>query len=95
MRAQHVVAPHMSAEGNVGPLALTLPAVRCTPGIVNRIKEILAQYPGSAEVHLQLRTGDQVKTFRLGDGFRVELTSALFADLKAVLGPSCVGLGAS
>jgi len=93
MRAQHVVAPHMSAEGNVGPLALTLPAVRCTPGIVNRIKEILAQYPGSAEVHLQLRTGDQVKTFRLGDGFRVELTSALFADLKAVLGPSCVGVG--
>ena len=93
MRAQHVIAPHMSAEGNVGPLALTLPAVRCTPGIVNRIKEILAQYPGSAEVHLQLRTGDQVKTFRLGDGFRVELTSALFADLKAVLGPSCVGVG--
>ena len=31
----------------------------------------------------------------VGDGFRVELTSALFADLKAVLGPSCVGLGAS
>ncbi|MHA6524936.1 DNA polymerase III subunit alpha [Tessaracoccus sp. G1721] len=93
MRAQHVVAPHMSAEGNAGPLALTLPAVRCTPGVVSRIKEILAQYPGSAEVHLQLRTGDQVKTFRLGDGFRVELTSALFADLKAVLGPSCVGVG--
>jgi len=93
MRAQNVIAPHMSAEGAVGPLALTLPAVRCTPGVVNRIKEILAQYPGAAEVHLQLRTGDKVTTFRLGDGFRVELTSALFADLKAVLGPSCVGMG--
>ncbi|HSO70761.1 MAG TPA: DNA polymerase III subunit alpha [Arachnia sp.] len=93
MRAQHLVSPHVSAEGNVGPLALTLPAVRCTPGVVARIKEILSQYPGAAEVHLQLRTGDQVKTFRLGDGFRVELTSALFADLKAVLGPSCVGVG--
>ena len=93
VRAQNIVSPHMSAEGNAGPLALTLPAVRCTPGVVNRLKTILAQYPGSAEVHLNLRTGDQVKTFRLGDGFRVELTSALFADLKAVLGPSCVGLG--
>ena len=41
-------------------------------------------YPGAAEVHLNLRTGEQIKTFRLGDGFRVELTSALFADLKAV-----------
>ena len=93
MRASNVFSPHMSSEGQAGPLALTLPAVRCTPGVVNRIKEILAQYPGAAEVHLALRTGDQVKTFRLGDGFRVELTSALFADLKAVLGPSCVGVG--
>ena len=85
----------MSAEGQVGPLALTLPAVRCTPGVVNRLKEILAQYPGAAEVHLALRSGEQLKTFKLGEGYRVELTSALFADLKAVLGPSCVGVGRS
>ena len=95
MRASNVFSPHMSTEGNVGPLALTLPAVRCTPGVVEQIKRILAQYPGAAEVHLALRTREQVKTFRLGDGYRVELTSALFADLKAVLGPSCVGLGRS
>ncbi|MDO5676596.1 MAG: DNA polymerase III subunit alpha [Propionibacteriaceae bacterium] len=93
MRAQQVLTPHVSAEGNAGPLALSIPAVRCTPGMVNRLKDILAQYPGSAEVHLNLRTGDQIKTFRLGDGFRVDLTSALFADLKAVLGPACVGMG--
>ncbi|SHI62149.1 DNA polymerase-3 subunit alpha [Tessaracoccus bendigoensis DSM 12906] len=92
VRAQGVTVPHLSAEGNIGPLALMLPAVRCTPGVVGELKRILALYPGSAEVHLNLRTGEQVKTFRLGDGFRVELTSALFADLKAVLGPSSVGL---
>ena len=95
MRAQRLYAPHVSAEGNAGPLMLSLPAVRCTPGVVNRLKEILAQYPGAAEVHLQLRTGDKVKTFRLGDGFRVEMTSPLYADLKAVLGPACVGVGRS
>ncbi|WP_245244222.1 DNA polymerase III subunit alpha [Tessaracoccus sp. MC1865] len=93
MRAQQIITPHVSAEGNVGPLALSLPAVRCTPGLVNRLKEILALYPGAAEVHLSLRTGDTIKTFRLGDGYRVNLTSALFADLKAVLGPACVGMG--
>lgn len=93
MRAQNISSPQVSGDGEAGPLALTLPAVRCTPGVVNRIKEILSEYPGAAEVHLQLRTGDKVKTFRLGDGFRVQLTSALFADLKAVLGPSCVGVG--
>ncbi len=93
MRAQQIITPHVSAEGNVGPLALSLPAVRCTPGVVNRLKGILAQYPGAAEVHVNLRTGSKIKTFRLGDGYRVDLTSALFADLKAVLGPSCVGMG--
>nr|WP_220488323.1 DNA polymerase III subunit alpha [Tessaracoccus sp. MC1756] len=93
MRAQQIITPHVSAEGNVGPLALSLPAVRCTPSLVNRLKEILALYPGAAEVHLSLRTGDKIKTFRLGDGYRVDLTSALFADLKAVLGPACVGMG--
>lgn len=94
MRAQNVVAPHMSAEGNVGPLALTLPAVRCTPGVVNRLKEILAQYPGAAEASEPAhgRPGQDVPAGRrLPRRFS---PSALFADLKAVLGPSCVGLGA-
>ncbi len=92
MRAQRVLAAHMSAEGNLGPMLLTLPEVRCTPGVVTQLKQILAQYPGAAEVHLQLRNGSKLTTFRLGEGYRVDLSSPLFADLKAALGPSCVGV---
>lgn len=92
MRAQNVTTPHVSAEGAVGPVLVTLPEVRCTPGVVDKLKGVLAQYPGAAEVHLQLRSPDRLTTYRLGAGYRVELGSPLFADLKALLGPSCVGM---
>ncbi|MGO1385110.1 MAG: DNA polymerase III subunit alpha [Arachnia sp.] len=95
MRAVDLVAPHVNLDGEAPPVVLTLPAVRCTPGIVANIKAILTGYPGSAEVHLQLRNGQRITTFKLGDGFKVSPTSPLFADLKAVLGPSAVGVGKS
>lgn len=93
MRAVDLFAPQISLDGASPPVVLTLPAVRCTPGIVANLKHILTGYPGSAEVHLQLRNGEKVTTFKLGEGFRVSPSSPLFADLKAVLGPSAVGVG--
>ncbi len=93
MRAQDVHAPQVNADGGVGPVVLTLPAVRCTPGVVSNLKQVLAGYPGSAAVHLQLRNGEKLTTFRLGDGFKVAPSSPLFADLKALLGPSSVAFG--
>ncbi|MEO7587422.1 MAG: DNA polymerase III subunit alpha [Arachnia sp.] len=93
MRAVDLFAPQISLDGAAPPVVLTLPAVRCTPGIVANLKHILTGYPGSAEVHLQLRNGEKITTFKLGEGFRVAPSSPLFADLKAVLGPSAVGVG--
>ncbi|MGV8846854.1 DNA polymerase III subunit alpha [Tessaracoccus sp.] len=93
MRAVDLFAPQISLDGVSPPVVLTLPAVRCTPGIVANLKHILTGYPGSAEVHLQLRNGEKITTFKLGEGFRVAPSSPLFADLKAVLGPSAVGVG--
>ncbi len=93
MRAQDITVPQVSSDGVSGPVLLTLPTVRCTPGVVSELKQVLAGYPGSAEVHLQLRSGGKVTTLRLGDGYRVSPSSPLFADLKAILGPSCVSVG--
>ena len=93
MRAQDVHAPQVSADGGLGPVVLTLPTVRCTPGVVGNLKQVLSGHPGSAEVHIQLRNGDRLTTFRLGNGFHVTPSSPLFADLKALLGPSSVSFG--
>lgn len=93
MRAQDVHAPHVSADGAAGPLYLSVPEVRCTPGVIAQLKEILRGYPGSSDVHVVLSGANATRMFKLGDGFRVSPGSPLVADLKAVLGPAAVGVG--
>ncbi len=42
------------------------------------------------EVHLRLMTREATRLMRLDDRLRVTPTSALFADLKQLLGPACL-----
>jgi DNA polymerase-3 subunit alpha len=70
---------------------VSLPATRCTPPVVERLREVLATHPGTTEVHLQLRSGEKQTVLRLDEGLRVAATPALYGDLKALLGPAAVG----
>jgi DNA polymerase III subunit alpha len=78
------------AEGDRGPVVLTLPVVRCTPPTVEKLKDVLATHPGPNEVHLRLTQTGRSTVMRLDDGLRVMPSPALFGDLKALLGPSCL-----
>jgi DNA polymerase-3 subunit alpha len=42
------------------------------------------------EVQLRLQASQKTTVMRIGDRFRVTPTSSLMADLKALLGPSCL-----
>ena len=75
---------------DVSPVAITLPASRVTPPVVEQVKGILRSHPGSIEVRMVLTGSGDPVTMRLGDEFRVARTSALYGDLKAALGPSCL-----
>ncbi len=69
---------------------LALSPHRCTPPLVERLKEVLSSHPGGSEVHLKLVvTGGHAKLLRLGP-MRVSSTPALMADLKALLGPAAL-----
>ena len=61
---------------------------RCTPPMVDRLKDVLATHPGTTEVHLRLVNGEREHLLRLGEGFRVTPSAALMGDLKALLGPA-------
>jgi DNA polymerase-3 subunit alpha len=87
--AMEVSIPDVSVQPR-GPVVITLPAPRCTPLVVERLKEVLSTHPGTTEVRLQVQAGERVTVLRLGDRFRVSPTSALMADLKALLGPGAV-----
>jgi len=73
-----------------GPLVISMETVRCTPPVVDRIKEILRSHPGKREVHLKLDDGRKSLVMRIGEDLRVTASPSLSADLKAILGPDCL-----
>jgi DNA polymerase III subunit alpha len=81
LMAMDLSLPDISAPDEQKPLVLALPPARCTPPLMERLREVLASHPGSAEVHLR------VNRHVLRAAWRVAPTTALMADLKALLGP--------
>jgi DNA polymerase-3 subunit alpha len=73
-----------------GPLVISMDQTRCTPPVVDRIKEILRSHPGKREVHLRLDEGEKSMVLKIGDDLRVTASPSLSADLKSVLGPDCL-----
>jgi len=90
LRALEVTVPDIS-EGPSGPVVLTLPSTRCTPPVVDQLRDVLATHPGVTEVQLKLLGRTSTTVLRLDDRLRVTPSQALFADLKHLLGPGCLG----
>ncbi|OUZ09921.1 DNA polymerase III subunit alpha [Aeromicrobium sp. PE09-221] len=91
LSAQEITRPSMTQGRTDAPLTVTMPVGLCTPETVASFKSVLASHPGVTEVHLRLAGRDTVKTMRLDTSLRVSTSSALFADLKELLGPGCLG----
>ncbi|MGO1974408.1 MAG: DNA polymerase III subunit alpha [Propionibacteriaceae bacterium] len=73
-----------------GPVVISLPAVRCTPPVVEELRHVLRSHPGMTEVRLRLQTEGRTTLWRIDEGLRVTPSPPLMADLKALLGPSCL-----
>jgi len=69
---------------------LKTPAANLTPELVSRLKSILSNHPGSAPVYLNMTSEQGIKVLKLSDAHRVEPRTALFAELKELLGPSAI-----
>ena len=93
LQAQEVTFPSTSSRDD-GPLEIRMPQTRCTPGMVDRLKDVLTAHPGPTEVRVRVVEQTNRSTlWRLGSALRVAPSLPLMADLKALLGPSCVGAG--
>ncbi len=88
--AMEVTVPDLE-EGPSGPVAVRMESRRCVPATIESLKEILATHPGTTEVQLQLLNGPRTTVMRLPDRLRVTPSPALYGDLKALLGPGCLG----
>ncbi len=89
LHAQSVTVPDLTDTAR-GPVQLTVTAGRCTPPVVDRLREVLKSHPGTTTVHLKLQNGERSTLLRLDDVWRVTPTSALMGDLKALLGADCL-----
>ena len=89
--ANDLVVPDFSGAHANRPLAVSLPTRQCTLDKVTALKAVLARHPGTAQVHLRLISGDRITTLELDQSLRVTPSSALMGDLKALLGPGCLG----
>jgi DNA polymerase-3 subunit alpha len=87
--AMELTVPDLSVSDS-GPVTVTLSAGRCTPPLVERLKEVLTTHPGTTEVRLQLVGPVRTTTLRLDDALRVTVDASLMGDLKELLGPGCV-----
>jgi DNA polymerase-3 subunit alpha len=77
------------ADGTA-PIVLQLPVTKCVPPVVEQLRDVLRTHPGTTEVHLRLRGNQTTTVVRLDDKLRVTPGPALHADLKQLLGPSCI-----
>jgi DNA polymerase III subunit alpha len=90
--ANDLAVPEIAAPGEAGlPFKVSLRTELCTPERVAKLKEVLTHHPGPSEVHLNLVNGGRTTPLRLADSLRVTNSSALMGDLKALLGPGCLG----
>ena len=87
--AQDLTLPDVS-EGPRGPVVVTMETARATGARVEELKGVLANHPGTTEVHLRLVKPGRTVELRLDGALRVNASEALFGDLKVLLGPRCL-----
>ncbi|MFG2191122.1 DNA polymerase III subunit alpha [Streptomyces sp. NPDC048639] len=87
--AMELMVPDLSEASANAPVTITIPTVKVTPPLVEKLGEVLTHHRGSTEVRIKLLGARKTTVLRL-DRHRVTADPALFGDLKVLLGPSCL-----
>jgi len=99
LAAIEIREPDLFGEGppvvvrSTDPVVVDVPAESCTGGMLAKLKETLASYPGAAPVVLRVLTGAGVTTLKAGDGYRVDGSEGLLSELRRLLGRDHVRVG--
>jgi DNA polymerase-3 subunit alpha len=87
MIAQQIREPRFDDDAVV---RLRVPATRMSRSTVEQLRSVLANHPGNAGVFLHMVSEGDERVIQLGNDHRVEPRTALFAELRELLGPSVV-----
>ncbi|MDK1096106.1 MAG: DNA polymerase III subunit alpha [Actinomycetota bacterium] len=81
--------PDLGGAGDL-TVRVRVPASRLSTSVVEQLKSVLLNHPGSAPVFLHMTSEAGEKVLRIGAEHSVEPRSALFAELRELFGPTAV-----
>jgi DNA polymerase III subunit alpha len=80
-----------TVSASSGPLRLSIDATAFENGLVEELKTVFEHHRGEADVHLTIHTGEgKPKEIKLGNGYRVNPSSGLRAELDHLLGAAAI-----
>jgi len=88
--AGELEAARAKAAAAVAPLVLRIDAADFAATLVEDLKALFEDYPGTSEVLLEMRTRGGTRRLKFGNGYRVAPTAALRASIDELLGPAAL-----
>jgi DNA polymerase-3 subunit alpha len=74
------------------PVCLRIDATKLPASVIDELKHVIGNFPGTAEVVLEIDTSTGPRRLRLGEAYRVQPTPTLRAELEQVLAPACLAV---
>ena len=87
--AVEVDAPELVLDGGP-PVRVRVRASALSGERLARLQDILAEHPGDSPVYVHLEDGDRTTVLKLSDEYLVSSRNGLFAELRELLGASCI-----
>ncbi len=88
--AGELTAPDLKVDDEDAPVRIQVRIAALSDAKVAALKELLQRHPGSCPVFSHLIGPDKTTVIKLGDEFRVEPRTALYAELRELFGPDCL-----
>ncbi|GAB2549743.1 DNA polymerase III subunit alpha [Brachybacterium huguangmaarense] len=90
LRVMEMSIPDTSNAGGDGPVTISLPAMRANERVIADLRGVLEDNPGMSEVRVKLMEPGRATLMKLDNRLSVTPSAALYASLKALLGPGCL-----
>ncbi len=87
-QAKATSAARAAAPQGAGPIHLRVDPTRLQPGVIDDLKHLFENFPGPAEVVLEMDTSAGPRRLRLGEAYRVAPSPSLHAELEHLLAPA-------
>jgi DNA polymerase III subunit alpha len=89
LHAVTMFTPDTGQSLGSGPLVISVPELRATTQVVTALNDVLIRHSGKSEVRLKLLKGVSARMFEIP--YPVTVSADLYGELKALLGPRCLG----